>query len=126
MWKPKWLQRNDKPSLPTVRPHPDRPVPVNPPWRKDYANESEWLAAVKDYNSKLAEFEKNRCLQIGITRFRWMWSGGGPFPCSVGTRLNGEVFDYREPPPEGLPRSCICDHDYCRYCTAISIVPGFD
>lgn len=113
-------------SLPTVRAPADRPVPVNPPWRKDYASDEEWLSATKDHFSKLAEFERGRALKLGIEEFEWRFGGGGPFPCSVAQRLNGQVFRYDNPPPEGLPKSCICDHDYCRYCFAKSVIPGLD
>lgn len=101
---PRWLRPRTKPTagsqpLPTMRPHPDRPVPVNPPWRKDYATEENWLAAIYDHQSRLAEFNRQQRLKLGITHFTWLWVKAGNPPCHIGQRNNGKVFSYSEPPP---------------------------
>ena len=123
-WLKRLLRREGAQQLPTVKAHPDRPVPVNPPWRKDFETEAEYLSAIRHHTRTLKEWERQRRIGMGITHFVWRHHGGPP--CSVGARLNGRKFDYRQPPNEGLPGASECDHDYCRYCIAMDIIPGFD
>jgi hypothetical protein len=84
------------------------------------------LQAVKEHFATLREWERQRAMNLGIKTFKWRFTGGGPFRCSVADRMNGRVFSYASPPNEGMPGACECDHDYCRYCVAISVVPGFE
>lgn len=122
-----WPDRSrNYPTLPTVKADPGRPVPVNPPLRRDFPDNDQWLAAIHDHQMKLAEYHRDRNLATGITRFRWVWAKAGPTPCSVGQKYDGKIFDYNAPPPEGLPGAARCDHDYCRYCFAKAIIPGFE
>jgi len=56
----------------------------------------------------------------GITRFQWS-TAGDPGVCEECRALDGKIFLYAEPPPQGLPG----EREGCR-CTDLAVLPDDD
>jgi hypothetical protein len=95
------------PTLPTVK--APKGYLVNPKGAKDQAHN--------------ADIRRNQATSLGLTEYKWL--AVRPDGCRTAAKNNGKIFRYDSPPPEGHPGECSCDFDYCRYCHANSIVPGF-
>ena len=117
-WLLRWLKKGEPelefdgrpernyPSLPTVKPSPDRPVSINPPRRSNFNRDSDWRAAEREHFRALADYNARKNIALGITHFRWRWAKAAPFPCRVGQRNDGQIFAFERPPAEGLRNVC--------------------
>ncbi len=79
----------------------------------------------RDQTNKIASrYNAERAKSVGMRKFQWLHSGGGAEPRRLHLNLNGQIFDYDDPPvidertgERGLPGQLI----NCR-CRAIPVI----
>ena len=80
----------------------------------------------RDQNNKAtATMERARRLDLGITKAKWLHSGGGVHPRPSHVKASGTIYDVAE--------GCLIDNEYiqpgelinCR-CVSRAVIPGFD
>lgn len=93
--------------------------------RYDITKKRAALISRTENNKATATMERARRLELGITKAKWLHSGGGVHPRPSHVKASGKIYD--------VAQGCLIDGEYvqpgelinCR-CVSRAVIPGFD